>query len=522
MIREYIRKLLLPADWLQDAAPQVDSLGAEADGVLDEAGAGAQAGMLAEAPAVVGAVPYHGRNSGGLAQAAGETAAAYWAYLRDRWRTWQRCGTVEGLQQQLARIGYPAAEIWTELDLKLAQGGTPFGGHQGFFFIILRKPHAIVSQAVNWGGGALWNGGALWGGTNLTSAQVEAVKSAIRRWKPASTTCRFVVFELDPAKPLVLGFGPQLVSTGLGAALRSVWASSPTAVWAVGEAGVALWYDGATWSADSSTPAVDLRSVWGDPLGGRWAVGASGTALQTIDPALGAFAGWSPITVSGTPSLRGVWSDGVAAWACGDSGAVRRYVAGSFQTVVSGIAEDLLACWGAAANDVWFVGTGGAILHWNGATISAVANPGGGAWRGVWGSGPSDVWAVGDGGRIARWNGAAWALVPSGTTENLTAVSGSSATNVWAVGAAGGARRWDGAAWSYLPSKGTSLAGVWAADARNGWAVGDGGVSVRWGPSEWGGGDALTVPVGERWEMDPVTGGAREFYSYSYLRERVT
>ena len=64
--------------------------------------------------------------------------------------------------------------------------------------------------------------------------------------------------------------------------LSSVWGSSGNDVFAVGESGTILHYDGSTWSSmiAGTTDGLNLRGVWGSSANDVFAVGQSGTILH--------------------------------------------------------------------------------------------------------------------------------------------------------------------------------------------------------------------------------------------------
>jgi hypothetical protein len=64
-----------------------------------------------------------------------------------------------------------------------------------------------------------------------------------------------------------------------GSVLNEIWGSSATDVFAVGEDGVVLHYDGAAWTLATPTRA-GLLGVWGSSPGDVYAVGAAGTILH--------------------------------------------------------------------------------------------------------------------------------------------------------------------------------------------------------------------------------------------------
>jgi hypothetical protein len=62
--------------------------------------------------------------------------------------------------------------------------------------------------------------------------------------------------------------------------LRAVWGTAANDVFAVGDSGVALRFDGATWRAFPKPTARDLRALWGRGPTDVYAVGDSGTVLR--------------------------------------------------------------------------------------------------------------------------------------------------------------------------------------------------------------------------------------------------
>jgi len=102
-----------------------------------------------------------------------------------------------------------------------------------------------------------------------------------------------------------------------------VWGSSPTNVFAVGDAGTILRYDGSAWSPMSSgTPRV----------------------------------------------LLGVWGTGNTVFAVGDAGTVLRYNGTTWTSIGPGPVDDLLAVWGSSERDVYVTGSSGIILRYDGST----------------------------------------------------------------------------------------------------------------------------------------------------------
>jgi hypothetical protein len=62
--------------------------------------------------------------------------------------------------------------------------------------------------------------------------------------------------------------------------LRAIWGTSASDIFAVGDSGTALRYDGLTWQALPTATTRDLRALWGRGPTDVYAVGDSGTVLR--------------------------------------------------------------------------------------------------------------------------------------------------------------------------------------------------------------------------------------------------
>jgi hypothetical protein len=72
----------------------------------------------------------------------------------------------------------------------------------------------------------------------------------------------------------------SVMTSGATAFLRGVWGASANDVFAVGDGGTILHYNGSSWSAMNSGTTVSLESVWGSSASDVFAVGADGTILH--------------------------------------------------------------------------------------------------------------------------------------------------------------------------------------------------------------------------------------------------
>jgi photosystem II stability/assembly factor-like uncharacterized protein len=73
------------------------------------------------------------------------------------------------------------------------------------------------------------------------------------------------------------------VATGLTTqTLRGMWESGDSNVFAVGDNGTILQYDGTTWTVVNTKTTTNLRAVWGTSPTNIYAVGDKGTILHYL------------------------------------------------------------------------------------------------------------------------------------------------------------------------------------------------------------------------------------------------
>jgi hypothetical protein len=186
------------------------------------------------------------------------------------------------------------------------------------------------------------------------------------------------------------------MSSGTTNILSGVWGSSGTDVFAVGDSGVILHYNGSTWSSMASGTSNNLSGVWGSSNSNVFAVGDSGTILHY---------------------------DGIS-W--------------SIMTMTDPITDKLNSVWGWSPTGVFALGDNGAFLIYNGSWSSAMSGVFSSNLNAIWGPNGGNIFMIGDGGLIGHWDGGATGgLMDSRTTENLKNICGSSGTNVFVVGEGG-------------------------------------------------------------------------------------
>jgi hypothetical protein len=273
--------------------------------------------------------------------------------------------------------------------------------------------------------------------------------------------------------------------------LNAIWGSAPDDIWAVGDYGAIVHWDGQAWSAVPSGTTYILSGVWGSGRDDVWAVGSFGTVLHW-DGTAWTKGGTFPfdrdfLTVRGTSGkdvwaladgYADIWGDGLA-WRWDGNGWSKMSVEA---TVPRGL-------WAGASNDVW-VG-GDAVLHWNGMGWSKTDFADGNVFA-IWGAASDDLWAVvnwreGDWDRCAIFHGQGnqWSSAPSdgrwGDTW-LMGIWGSGRDDVWAVGNGATVVHWDGNRWTRVavPVSSYDFEAVWGSGPRDVWVVGGGGTILHY------------------------------------------
>jgi hypothetical protein len=309
---------------------------------------------------------------------------------------------------------------------------------------------------------------------------------------------------------------------------------SPYAIWGAdeenlfvvaaipGRGGVVYHLDGTQWRAVAATSEF-LHDVWGASATEVYAVGERGTVLHFDGHA------WSPVPgLAGGPELRGI----AGAWpgravAVGWGGRVVRLQGGRWSEMV--VHETLNDVWAASGSDVFVVGDAGTILRSDGGEWRRMPSGTMESLTGVWGRSPGEVYAVGTGGVLLRFDGRTWSRLDSGTGSDLTAIRGTADGDA-IIAASGGVVVMRGTDRVWLPGPASSegpLRDAWGSSSRDFYAVSRstlhhydgegwrdvamspfGGLSALWGAPDgtiWVGGVA---PRGrDRWYGFALSGG---------------
>lgn len=266
--------------------------------------------------------------------------------------------------------------------------------------------------------------------------------------------------------------------------LRAVWGRSATDLWAVGDRGLILHYDGKHWQEDAasgSVTTVDLHGIWGDAANNLWVVGSLGTILHRDDNGFTA-------RQRTNQTLYGVYgSDSSHVYAVGAGNTVLSYDGADFSLQNVGSvtsAVDWRAVWTADAA-VWVVGTDGNLLRnsgtgWSNTKIAA------NHLYALKGRNASDLWVSGDSGTLLHFDGSGWKPA-SGTglpvSADLRAISVTPSA-VWLVGAGGTISRGDSVMDDFHPIL-NQLTAMWGSRSGTLWTVGLNGQIASYQAGQW-------------------------------------
>jgi hypothetical protein len=232
--------------------------------------------------------------------------------------------------------------------------------------------------------------------------------------------------------------------------LSAIWGASPEDIWAAGEGGTLLHWNGTNWSAVASGTQSALRVIAGTSAKSVWAAGLDGTLLHfdgsTWSRTKPDGTPWSPLSGANSRPMYALFADASDELWAGGSG-LRRFDGKSWSHPFHPSHMAIMAIWGADSSHTWAIGSAGTLRLWDGHAWMQVPHDQGPDFFGIWGSAVNDVWIVGSAGAILHWDESRWAASPSGTTNDLRAVHGFSAHDAWSVGDQGTILHWQGSAW---------------------------------------------------------------------------
>jgi hypothetical protein len=278
--------------------------------------------------------------------------------------------------------------------------------------------------------------------------------------------------------------------------LNAVAGLAPNNVWAVGDHGTVLRFDGTQWKDDGIEGAGNLTAI-GFREGKTYVAGAAGVvyidgggvwvALNASEPKPDITGLWLPPAVQGE-----IWLTTLSGevWRMNPAGGwILEFTAPTLPPP-HGKAEfhAILGAGATADSPIVVVGSNGSIWRRK-ATLWGQEGIGvtGATLRGLWGQ-EKGMTVVGDAATVLVFDGASWLPPPNDSAGNLAAIHGIQNKLAFAVGQEGLMIQLDANAWGGVtPVVGADLRGVWLASESDGWAVGTAGALVRFSGDAWRG-----------------------------------
>lgn len=230
-------------------------------------------------------------------------------------------------------------------------------------------------------------------------------------------------------------------------------------------------------------PGKNLMGVWGTAATDFWVVGSGGYVIRCLGPFPTCTESTLPqganlYTVHGSPA-GGVWAAGAQYTYHFDGGTWTPYLPSA--SVGLWVAD----VWSAGESDAWGASFFGDLMRWNGVSWSDVSRPGQANFGRFSGTASTDLWLVGGTDR-SHWNGSGWEprndYSSSGEVRSLF---GLSATDVWAVGDS--TAHWNGSTWREVTRHGAQLNSLWGTGSTDLWGVGPDGGIHHWDGLSWSG-----------------------------------
>jgi len=222
------------------------------------------------------------------------------------------------------------------------------------------------------------------------------------------------------------------------AALLAVWASGPDDVYAVGTEGTIEHYDGTGWNAIDAGTTAQLATVHGTGPDDVWVGGGYPTTLLHFDGSA-----WTTVDSGATAYINGVWAGGGQVFVSTFAGVLHHYD-GSTWTDIPGGVPSLWEIGGAGPDDLYIIG--GGLLHWDGATLQRVATfPDAPTFYDV-SVIDGEIFLVGSYGVLYHHDGTRWLRHDTTTSLPLFGVWGRSSDDVYVVGNNGAILRYRGTA----------------------------------------------------------------------------
>jgi hypothetical protein len=188
------------------------------------------------------------------------------------------------------------------------------------------------------------------------------------------------------------------MTSGTTAGLNAIWGVDGSNIYAVGDSGTIIHYDGSSWSSMSSGTTAGLNAIWGADNNNIYAAGDSGTVIRYNGSS------WTAMSSGTATGLNAIWgADNTNIYAAGASGTIIRYNGSSWSSMSGGTDVDLYSIWGTGSTHIFAAGGSGVILNYDGAAFNPMARDTVSDLYSIWGLTSSNIFITGDSGTVLRY-----------------------------------------------------------------------------------------------------------------------
>jgi hypothetical protein len=261
--------------------------------------------------------------------------------------------------------------------------------------------------------------------------------------------------------------------------LLGIWGANPSNIWAVGDTGRILHFDGSVWRQLDTASDDYLAGVWTDTSGETFITGYNGRVLHYHNGR------WRNHPTGVSNDFNGIWGSGPDdVFTVADRGIIFHWDGQCWKRQDSGTDNLFFGVWGSGPTDVWAVGGRSNVAHYDGQNWSAVDTGVQAHYVSVWGSGPDNLYIAGNDGILLHRTGGTWQREELNTRALLRWIWGSGPNDVWVAGDEGIVRHFDGSAWRTVSSGTTqAIRGAWQTANGTSYLVGDDGLLLKGAPT---------------------------------------
>ena len=174
---------------------------------------------------------------------------------------------------------------------------------------------------------------------------------------------------------------------------------------------------GSKWTWDIPYPQGNtLNDAWGTALTNIYAVGNAGTIIHYDGYQFNLMD--SPVT----NNLNSVWGINQRVYVVGDNGVFLYFNGNAWEKITTDSQINLNSVWGISDSKLYLVGNEGTVLLYNGNSVSPMSSPSNKSLYGIHGRSDTEIYSVGASGTVITFNGVSWESYTIDTFETLSDV----------------------------------------------------------------------------------------------------